>query len=361
MIRIRRGKVIAVRGQRPGVTELDVEVEGRREVALNYDGLTGPAAPGDEVLLNTTAVSKQLGTGGTHFVMGNCSAGDLDAPEPGHIMKLRYTPSQVKVLAVEEPDSPHAAAMAAADSLGGLPVVAATLHSMLAPVLAGIHSASAGTLKVVYIMTDGAALPLPLSRLVTELKTKGLLAATITCGHAFGGELEAVNIYSGLLAARAAAGADIAVTAMGPGIVGTGTKFGYTGLEQGEIVNAVHVLQGQPIAVPRISFADARERHRGLSHHTATALGRVALAPCTMPLPQLDKEKTALLRQQAAEAGITARHRLLTVDGEPALKTMASLGLKPTTMGRGVDQDREFFLAAGAAGILAARMAMGDE
>ena len=357
MIRIRRGKVITVRVRRPGVTELEVEVEGRREVALNYDSLTGLAAPGDQVLLNTTAVHKQLGTGGVHFVMGNCSAGDLDAPESGHIMKMRYTPAQVKVLAVEEPDSPHAGAMAAADSLDGLPVVAATLHSMLAPVLAGIHSAG-GALKVVYIMTDGAALPLPLSRLVAELKAKGLLATTITCGHAFGGDLEAVNVYSGLLAARAVAGADLAVTAMGPGIVGTGTRFGYTGLEQGEIVNAVHTLRGRPVAVPRISFADPRERHRGLSHHTATALGRVALAPCLVPLPQLDKDKDALIRQQAQRTGITARHRLITVDGEPALEVMAALGIKASTMGRGVDQDREFFLAAGAAGILAARLAL---
>ena len=355
MIRVRRGRVVAVRSHRPGLSELEVEVEGRHEAALNYDELTGPVKVGDEVLLNTTAVHKQLGTGGTHFVMGNCNNAHLDAPEPGHIMKLRYTPAQVKVLAVEEPDSPHAAAMAAADSLDGMPVVVATLHSMLAPVLAGMHQAGGGRLRVACVITDGAALPLSLSRLVPELKAKGLLAAVITCGHAFGGDLEAVNVYSGLLAARVAAGADIVVTAMGPGIVGTGTKFGFTGLEQGEIVNAVNVLGGRPVAVPRISFADARERHRGLSHHTATALGRVALAPCTVPLPHMTADKTALVKRQLDEAGVTTRHRVVPVDGAPALAAMEKLGLKVTTMGRSVAQDPEFFLAAGAAGLLAVR------
>ena len=347
--------MVSVRSQRPGLSELNVEVEGRHEVALNYYELTGPVKAGDEVLLNTTAVHKKLGTGGTHFVMGNCSTDHLDAPEPGHIMKMRYTPSQIKVLSVEEPGSPHAAAMAAADSLAGMPVVVATLHSMLAPVLAGIHAAGGGRLRVVYLMTDGAALPLPLSRLVPELKAKGLLAAVVTCGHAFGGDLEAVNVYSGLLAARVVAGADVTVTAMGPGIVGTGTKFGFTGLEQGELVNAVHVLGGRPVAVPRISFADARTRHRGLSHHTATALGRVALAPCTVPLPNMAEDKAALVKRQLDEAGITTRHQVVEVDGTPALKTMEELGLKVTTMGRSVAQDPEFFLAAGAAGLLVVR------
>jgi hypothetical protein len=39
-------------------------------------------------------------------------------------------------------------------------------------------------------------------------------------------------------------------------------------VEQGDILNAVESLQGIPIAVPRIGFTDARERHRGISHHT---------------------------------------------------------------------------------------------
>lgn len=92
-----------------------------------------------------------------------------------------------------------------------------------------------------------------------------------------GGDLESVNIYSGLIAAYQVLKAEIIIVTMGPGIVGTGTKWGTTAVEQGEIINAVNVLGGQPIAVPRISFADPRPRHQGVSHHTITALGQVAL------------------------------------------------------------------------------------
>src|SRR4030095_12734642 len=57
--------------------------------------------------------------------------GPVDAPGPGHVIKARYTPSQVRVLAVEEEDSPHRAAVAACTGLDGLPVVCAELHSMV--------------------------------------------------------------------------------------------------------------------------------------------------------------------------------------------------------------------------------------
>ncbi|RKO66793.1 DUF3866 family protein [Desulfofundulus salinus] len=354
MIRIRTGEVVGVQARRPGLTEVLVRVEGKEERAVNYDQLTGPVKPGDAVVLNTTAVYKKLGTGGTHFIMANLANPALDVPCAGHIMKARYTPSQVKVLAVEEEEHPENQSFRAVDSLDGTPVIIASLHSMIAPAAAVIHKLTRGKARVVYLMTDGASLPLPLSRLVYELKEKGLLSATVTCGHAFGGDYEAVTVYSGLLAARGVAGADIIIAAMGPGIVGTGSTFGFTGVEQGELVNAVHILEGQPVAVPRIGFADARERHRGLSHHTRTALGRVALAPCTVPIPALALEKHALVWRQLQESGILDRHRVVVVEDNPTREALQEYGLAVTTMGRGIDEDPEFFLAAGAAGAYAA-------
>lgn len=354
MIRVRTGRVLSIIRAKPQLTEVMVAVDGREEKAVNYNFLTGEVHPGDQVLLNTTAIYKKLGTGGTHFIMANLNCRRLDIDEPGHIMKVRYTPCQVKVLSVEEEEHPAHRRYRAARSLNGIPVIAAELHSMIAPVAAAVHKITGGRARLVYLMTDGGALPLALSSLVEELKQKGLIAATITCGHAFGGDYEAVNVYSGLLAAVGAAGADIIVAAMGPGITGTGSPFGFTGLEQGELVNAVHVLGGRPVAVPRISFADPRERHRGLSHHTRSALGRVALVPCTITLPLMDAEKTALVRRQLLESGLTEKHALVEVDGNPALAALHEYGVRVTTMGRGVDEDKEFFLAAGAAGIYAA-------
>ncbi|AQS58532.1 DUF3866 family protein [Desulforamulus ferrireducens] len=357
MIRIRRGVVQKITAQRPGISELLVEVEGELQKAINYDPLTGDVAAGDEVILNTTAVYKKLGTGGAHFVLANLANQEIDVPEAGHIMKLRYTPSQVKVLAVEEPDSPHAAVMQQANSLEGTPVIIGTLHSMLAPAAAALKKLAQRPLKVVYLMTDGAALPLSLSRLVWELKEKGLIQHTVTCGHAFGGDLEAINIYTGLLACKHVLGADVILVAMGPGIVGSGSRFGFTGVEQGEIINAVNILAGQPIAIPRISFADARERHRGLSHHSRTALGSIALTKATVVLPKMAPEKLELVLRQVEESNILSKHELAICEGEAALSALVEYGIKVTTMGRSVEQDPEFFLAAGAAGVYVANLA----
>lgn len=356
MIRTRTGKVLSVTSQKHGKTEIEVIVEGVKARALNYDRLTGPVRPDDHVLLNTTAVVKKLGTGGIHFVMANLSRPERDAQEKGHIMKMRYSPSQVKVLSVEEQESPYAEMMSRTNSLAGIPVIVGTLHSMLAPAAASVNGITGGEARVAYIMTDGAALPLPLSNLVHELKQKGLIHTTITCGHAFGGDLEAVTVYSALLAARAVAKADIIIVAMGPGIVGTASEFGFTGVEQGEIINAVNILNGQPVAIPRISFADERERHYGLSHHTRTALGKVALTPCRVPVPLMSPEKSELVWKQLKESGLAGKHRIVEIDGSAGLEFLYKKDIQVKTMGRSVDDDPEFFLAAAAAGILAAEL-----
>lgn len=360
MIRIRQGRVTGVKARRGDITEITVQIPGEPAgKAYNYDLLTGPVHTGDTVVLNTTAVSKNLGTGGAHFVMANFTAPPREARESGHIMKLRYSPCQVKVLAAEEPDSPDAEIIKNTTSLDAVPVVVGTLHSMLAPAAAGAKVVTGGRARVVYVMTDGAALPLPLSNLVRELREKGLVDATITCGHAFGGDWECINIYTALLAAKAVARADVIIVAMGPGIVGTGSPLGFTGVEQGEIINAVNILGGRPVAIPRISFADPRERHRGLSHHTVTALGKIALTPCTVVLPQLpDPGQSTLIREQLSRAWPRDKHRQALEDGYPALAELKRREIRVTSMGRTPEDDPAFFLSAGAAGIYAAKLAV---
>src|SRR5207249_2111380 len=98
-------------------------------------------------------------------------------------------------------------------------VVCAPLHSMVAPIAAGAKAAGAG--RVSYVMTDGAALPGAFSRLVPRLRDAGLVDSFITSGQAFGGELESVTLWTGLLAAKEIAGADVVVVADGPGNLGT--------------------------------------------------------------------------------------------------------------------------------------------
>ncbi len=350
----KRGRVARVLENRPGLQELEVEVEGKSARAWNYPLLTGAASPGDEVYLNTTAVELGLGSGGYHFVIANLTRIPLPQKQGGHIIKLRYTPYQFRVLSAEEEESPHRRKLEGFQSLGGTPVIIGELHSMLAPAVAGCLAGSEGKAKVVYVMTDGAALPLQLSKSVRELKEKGMLSGTVTAGHAFGGDLEAVNIYSALAVAFAVLHADVIIVTMGPGIVGTGTKWGTTALEQGEIVNAVNILGGRAIAIPRISFADPRPRHQGVSHHTLTALGEVALLPAWVPLPELPPEQLALVQQQLEEGGVLKKHRIVVRKGDAALCYLEEKNIKVQSMGRKPGDDPAFFLCAGAAGILAA-------
>ena len=78
---------------------------------------------------------------------------------------------------------------------------------------------------------------------------------------------------------------------MGPGIAGTGTKYGFTGIEQGPILDAVKKLGGMPISIPRISFADKRDRHQGISHHSITVLKEIVNVDVHLPIFQYSSEK----------------------------------------------------------------------
>ena len=272
--------------------------------------------------------------------------------DEGHILKLRYTPWQCRVLAAEEEASPHHAALREADSLPGTPVVCLGLHSQLAPVTGGIK-AGRPTLRVGYLMTDSAALPLAFSRLVAQLRAAGLLELTITAGQAFGGDLEAVNLYSGLAASAVAGGVDIIIAGPGPGHVGTATALGFGGVEQATLLNAAAALRGTPVAVPRISFADPRARHHGVSHHTLTVLGRLTLAQVHLPLPVLPAAEAALIAAQFSDHGLT-RHHLSSHDGAPGIAVCQQATIPLQSMGRGYQDDHYFFQAAAAAGCAAA-------
>jgi hypothetical protein len=348
------GTVVSVQQEREGYQELVISLEqGELARAIHYTAIGGRLCTGERVFVNTTAVRLGLGTGGYHFVVSPASRGVFPQAGEGHIMKLRYTPYQLRVLAVEEEAHPAHERMKEAATLEGIPVIAAELHSMVPAITATIGCLSGGKVRIAYVMTDGGALPLVFSRAVAELKSKGLLAGTVTVGHAFGGDLEAVNLYSGLLAARHVLRADVIVVAMGPGVVGTGTMFGHTGIEQGQVLNAVHSLGGRPIACLRMSFADGRERHRGVSHHSLTALSRVALKPVWVALPLLETQKAEQVESQLRAAGILRKHRMVTADGSVVKRAAERYNVSLKTMGRSLEEDPEFFLSCGAAGLVA--------
>jgi hypothetical protein len=204
-------------------------------------------------------------------------------------------------------------------------------------------------------MSDGGALPGMFSMTVAGLREAGWLAGTVTTGQAFGGDLEAVTVHTGLLAARYVLGADIAVVTQGPGNLGTGTRWGFSGVAAGEAVNAAATLGGRPVASLRVSDADPRQRHQGISHHSLTAYGRVALAAADVVVPALPG---AFGERVAAEAvPLGARHRLVTTGTGGLEEALRACPVRLSTMGRGLDEDLAYFLAAAAAGRHARKLA----
>ncbi|HEX7805516.1 MAG TPA: DUF3866 family protein [Cellulomonas sp.] len=398
MITWRAGVVVSHGPRWRGAAELGVEldtsldIEGARGLAsgalvraLAYPSLVGVPDVGTRVLLNVTALARGLGTGGYALVVAPTDPLPADPPpSPGHLVKARYTPLQAMVLGVDDQESEHHETLRDADDLAGLPVVVADLHSALPAIIAGARFSAAlhglRAPRVAYVMTDGGALPAGFSRTVAGLADAGWIDACITTGQAYGGDLEAVTVHTGLLAARLVVGADLVVVAQGPGNLGTGTRWGFSGVAAGEAVNATAVLGGRPVASLRVSGTDPRERHRGVSHHSLTAYGRVALVPADVVVPVLAGRSTAgepthespaavvdgswealgrCIRQQALTlVAPHGRHRLVEVDaGDDLLGALAGAPVRLSTMGRGLETDPAAFLASAVAGVHAQRLA----
>ncbi|GIF15881.1 DUF3866 family protein [Actinoplanes teichomyceticus] len=358
MVRWRSGTVLSVRRSWRGAAELDVATDDGPVRALAYPGLVGEPQPGDRVLLNVGALVMGLGTGGYALVVALPDrlpadpADDGTTRDRGHLVKARYTPLQPILLGVDEEASPYREVMAAAESLDGMPVVTADLHSALPAILAGVH-ADRPDARVAYVMTDGGALPAWFSRTLDGLS--GHLCGTVTTGQAFGGDLEAGTVHTGLLAARHVLHADVAVVAQGPGNLGTGTTWGFSGVALGEAINAIGVLGGRPVGSLRISAGDGRPRHRGVSHHSLTAYGRVALTGADLPVPE-GLEAALAAEVDAALAPLAARHRIVRVPAAGLGEALRACPVPLSTMGRKLDQDYGYFLAAAAAGRHAATL-----
>lgn len=324
MVTLRRGTVTAIRERHDGLVRL--EVDGRPCVA--YPDLTGPIALADEVLVNVQAVELELGSGGFDILYANLTRGlDLPPEDSAHVMKLPYTPLQHAVVHAEEGSGD-----VLPEALRGLPVVCCSLHSQVAPACAGLGR----ELAVAYVQLPGGALPVPLSDSIRRLREEGYLKTTVAVGACFGGEIACVTAASALVAC-ARAGMDAVVCAVGPGVVGTGSRYGHGGLAAAEAAIAAAALGGLPVVVPRISHGDSRERHRGLSHHTRAALELIR-EPVTLAWPEGLDRPSDLSGVQVVDASGWRD---------------ACAGLPLSHMGRGPDDDPWFFAAAFAAGALA--------
>lgn len=319
---LRRGRVTAVADRREGLVRC--EVDGTPCVA--YPELTGPVVLGDDVVVNVQARQLELGSGGFDVLHVNLTRGlDLAPPADAHVMKLPYTSLQHAVRHLEEDETTAA-------SLGGMPVVCCSLHSQVAPVCAALG----GAVRAAYLQLPGGALPVSLSDTVRALKERRFVDAAIAVGACVDGDHHAVTAASAL-AWAAAAGFDVAVCAIGPGIVGTGTRLGHGGLAAADAAQAALALDGAAIIAARASTADPRSRHRGLSHHTG-AVVELASAGVVVAWPKGLEPPLGLAGLETVE-----------VSGWED----ACAGLPLSHMGRGPADDPWFFAAAYAAGKLA--------
>ena len=304
---LRRGTVTAITDRVDGLVRL--EVDGIPCVA--YPRLTGEVEAGDDVVVNEQARVLELGSGGFDVLYANLTRGlGLPAEEGAHVMALPYTPGQVTVCYKEETDR-------LAESLDGLPVVLCTVHSQVAPVCAGLAGG-----RVAYVQVAGGALPVSLSDTVRLLRERGLLEVACAVAPCLDAEAQFVTTAAALAWAKAV-GHDAAVCAVGPGIVGTGSRFGHGALALADAANVAAALGGRPVLAVRTSEADPRERHRGISHHAQAVLD-LALAEIAVP-----------------------------DDGAGDGWEDACADLPLSHMGRGRDEDPAFFRAAYAAGRLA--------
>ena len=345
-MKLRRGVVVSA-------DPLEVEVDGERRRAWADEVLLGEMREGDEVVLNVAALDLKLGSGGFDVVHVNLSRGlEGGAEGDAHVIKLNYTSLQHPVEPVEEQS---VRLMGARDPKGApLHVLVLPLHGHLAPAAWAAAQVAPG-LRVGYAQTGGGALPGSFSRDVKELRERELLAGHITAAPSYGGEHEALSTV-GALDAATALGWDAVLVGPGPGIIGSDTAYGHGGMAALDNAHAALSLGLPTLLSPRLSSSDRRERHRGLSHHTATVL-ELLLGGVEVAMPDADMPGSSEAKQQLTQATGERHHlRHAPVD----LEGYSASGLPTTSMGRDLSEDLLFFASPLAAGAFLARSLAGQ-
>jgi Protein of unknown function (DUF3866) len=337
MLKLRRGVV-------SGVEPLVVRVGDQERPAWADHSLVGEMMEGDEVIVNVEARDLGLGSGGFDLVHVNLTRG-LDAPGAGEAaaMKLNYSSLQHPVDPVESLPVDGAARP--------IPVLVLSLHGQLAPAAWAAGRVASG-MRVGYIQTGGGALPGALSEDVAELRRRELLCDHVTAGPAYG-EREAISVPGALAAAAGTLGWDAAIAGPGPGIVGSGSGLGHGGMAALETAHSALALGFETLIAPRMSSADSRDRHRGLSHHTETVLG-LLLGNVQVPAPLGDEAALDQLRMSCGD-----RHEVQP--REVVVDEYAATGLSASHMGRSIGEDPLFFAAALAAGDALAAAALVED
>ena len=348
MLKLRRGRVASVAEAGTRIVRLTVTLDGSGEErdAIAYPAITGAVEAGDEVVVNVEARDLELGSGGFDILHCNLTRG-LEGGGAGdaHVMKLNYTSLQHAVHPVED-------GLDQAPGRAGLPVAVLALHGQLPCVAFALAHLAPGT-RAGYVQTAGGALPAALSDTVADLLHRGLLAGHMSAGPCHGGIDEAISVEGALDAARQKLEWDCAIVGPGPGILGSSSALGHGGLAALSNSHAALSLGCPVVLGPRMSSGDERERHRGLSHHTETVLGML-LRPVRVAAPSGVSLPAAAGIERATSHG--AQHEAVRTDVSGLVEPYLSSGLPARTMGRSLEEDRDFFLAGLAGGAVLADM-----
>jgi hypothetical protein len=344
MLKLRLGRVVSIEEAGERVVRLTVRLaaSGDDRAAIAFPGLTGALEPGDEVIVNVEAADLGLGSGGFDIVHAGPLRDTATERQDAHVMKLNYTSLQHAVVPVEE-------GLERLELPLRLAVGVLALHGQL-PCAAFALAGEAPGARVGYVQTAGGALPGALSDVVAELLERGLICDHVTAGPCFGARRDAITVEGALDAGARRLGWNFALVGPGPGILGSASALGHGGLAALSSAHAALSVGCRVVIAPRLSSADRRERHRGLSHHTATVL-ELLLRPVEVAVPAGEGEGTLELRASLAAGG----HEAVEVDVTGLFDEYLKSGLPATTMGRTAGEDRAFFLAGLAGGAALAR------
>lgn len=319
---------------------LEIEYEnGEIAKAINLLDSNKELDIGEYVLVNITAKKLNLGTGGYDFIL---PADKFFYPSKGHIMKLRYTPLQFSVL-TEEEKNPEL--FNKVPYFNNMVIVVCELHSMVLPICVYLKERK-NDLKICVILTDWGMLNAKLSSNLGFLKANGFVDYTITCQEAFNGDFECINEVDSLIFSQNL-GADIVIIAPLPGIVGTGTRFGFSAFNAVNVIEDIYRFGGSAIFPIRVSKSDKRERHKFLSHHSLTMLSYVN---SSVEIPIFKFEDQLFFNSTYKDLNnYRSKHKITVIEKiDEGIVIKYKDILK--TMGKGFEDDNVYFLQLFAVG-----------
>ena len=316
---------------------------------------------GDRVLLNASALLRGLGTGGLAFVVARARPAPADPPADP---KRPHRQGALHTAAADVHGGRRAGQPAPRRDLGRTPATCRACRwswpTCTPPCRRPRRAAGRTPRRPGRLPHDRRRRPADRALPCRRRPARGRLAAQ----HGDGGAglrrraRGRHDLHSGLLAAKHVLGADVAVVIQGPGNVGTGTSWGYTGWRQAQALNAVFILhrpRGRRAA--RVGRRRPRAAPRDL-HHSRTAYGRVALVPADLCPTHPDGR----VRRAGAAPGPRAGGRRPAGDSRPgrartvSTRRCAAAPVRPVDHGPRPGRGPRAFLYSAAAGRYAARL-----